>query len=443
MSWNNKVVWSEGMFLRPQHFQQEARYVEALVEGRCGALQPQGWGFKELRLDAALLGLGKLGLVAARGVFADGTPFNIPGDDAAPAPLDIPADMHGAVVYLAIPVRRPGQLEIDDGTEATAARAQLREEELRDTSPGPATAAPIQVASLRTRLLLERERRDEYVCLGVARVLECRADKQIVLDEKYIPPVLDAQAGAALADFIKELQGRLRHRADSLAGRVSAAGRSGAAEIADFLLLQTVNRYEPVIAHLTTLGGVHPEVFFRLCLALAGELATFTRESKRPIAFPAYRHDDLQAAYEPVMTELRAALSKVLAQVAVSIPLQEHRYGIRVASVADRTLLSEAVFVLAVKADMPAEDMRRRFPAQSKVGPKERISELVNFALQGIGMRVLPVAPRQLPYYAGYVYLELERPNEYWQQIEETGDIALHVAGEFPGLKLELWAIRG
>ena len=34
MSWYNKVIWSEGMFLRPAHFQQHNRYVENLVEMR-------------------------------------------------------------------------------------------------------------------------------------------------------------------------------------------------------------------------------------------------------------------------------------------------------------------------------------------------------------------------------------------------------------------------
>jgi len=442
MSWNNKIVWSEGMFLRPQHFQQEARYVEALVEGRCGGLRPYGWGYRDIKLDDGLLGLGKLGIAAARGVFPDGTPFNIPVDDLLPAPLDIPADVQGVEVFLALPVRRPGQVEIDGGAGSSAARAVLREEELRDTTPAPGTTAPVQVASLCTRLLLERERRDDYVCLGVARIVERRADKQVVLDEGYIPPVLDVQAATVLTGFIKELQGRLHHRADSLAGRVSATGKGGAAEIADFLLLQAINRYEPVVAHYASLGGVHPADFFGLAVAMAGELATFTSDSKRPIAFPPYDHEKLRASYEPVMAELRTALSKVLSQAAVPIVLQEHRYGIRVATVADRSLLAQAVFVLAVKADITTEELRSRFPAQVKIGPKERIHELVNLALPGIGMRPLAVAPRQLPFYAGYVYLELERPNDYWRQIEETGDIAFHVAGEFPGLKLELWAIR-
>ena len=40
MSWHSKVVWSEGMFLRPQHFQQQDRYLEALVRHSCGYLRP-------------------------------------------------------------------------------------------------------------------------------------------------------------------------------------------------------------------------------------------------------------------------------------------------------------------------------------------------------------------------------------------------------------------
>ena len=38
MSWRNKVVWSQGMFLQPHHFQQESRYTERLIDSRVRAL---------------------------------------------------------------------------------------------------------------------------------------------------------------------------------------------------------------------------------------------------------------------------------------------------------------------------------------------------------------------------------------------------------------------
>jgi len=52
------------------------------------------------------------------------------------------------------------------------------------------------------------------------------------------------------------------------------------------------------------------------------------------------------------------------------------------------------------------------------------------------------VAPRQLPFHAGHFYFELERQGDLWRQFEKSGSLAMHIAGEFPGLELELWAIR-
>ena len=37
MTWHNKVVWTEGMFLQPQHFQQHDRYTEYQLRQRLAA----------------------------------------------------------------------------------------------------------------------------------------------------------------------------------------------------------------------------------------------------------------------------------------------------------------------------------------------------------------------------------------------------------------------
>src|SRR5690606_20748768 len=142
--------------------------------------------------------------------------------------------------------------------------------------------------TLRTRLLLETDQHQEYACLGAAHVVEVKADRSVSLRQSYIPPMLDSIASNVLAGFAAELRGLLRHRADALAGRVSASGRGGAAEIAEFLLLQAVNRCEPVVAHLASLPGLHPESLYRTFVGIAGELATFTSAGKRPPEFAEY-----------------------------------------------------------------------------------------------------------------------------------------------------------
>ena len=96
MSWRNRVVWSQGMFLQPHHFQQETRFVEHLVDSRTRAAHPFAWGFSELVLDEAQLALGKLGLVRGSGILPDGTPFSFPDVDAVPVPCEVPDDLKGA-----------------------------------------------------------------------------------------------------------------------------------------------------------------------------------------------------------------------------------------------------------------------------------------------------------------------------------------------------------
>ncbi len=85
MSWDNKVVWSEGMFLRTLHFQQQGRYTEKLVQGRTEGLRPHGWGLTDLQINTELLTTGKFAVASCRGVLPDGTPFSVPEGCAASA----------------------------------------------------------------------------------------------------------------------------------------------------------------------------------------------------------------------------------------------------------------------------------------------------------------------------------------------------------------------
>src|ERR1043166_396601 len=108
MSWDNKVIWSEGLFLRPQHFQQSDRYFEKLVRSRVAALRPYPWGITDLKLNRDMLSLGKFAILEARGVLEDGTPFSIPDEANHPVPLELGDNTRRAVVYLPLPGPRPG-----------------------------------------------------------------------------------------------------------------------------------------------------------------------------------------------------------------------------------------------------------------------------------------------------------------------------------------------
>ncbi len=442
MSWNNKVVWSEGMFLQPQHFQQHDRFLASTLEERVTGLRPYSWGFTDLRLDTGLLQHGKISLLSARGVLPDGTPFSLPQDDDLPEPLDIPPDARGALIVLALPTRRQGISETGNSNEPdNFARYRTDEVEVQDSNGNNGQPAWMQIGKLRLRLALKQQVVNAHSTMGVVRVIERRTDNSLVLDSGYIPPCLDVRATPRLTGYIEEIYGILKARGIALAARLSQPGVTGTAEITDFLFLQLVSRVAPLYEHLYKLPNLHPEDLYRQILQLAGESMIFAPEAKKVPSYKEYQHDDLQATFTPVMDDVRKHLAVVMDSHAVQIPLQERQFGIRVGSVPDIDLIKSATFVLAVNAEMPAEAIRTGFPAQTKMGPIEKIRDLVNLQLPGITLRALPVAPRQLPFHAGFTYFELDRNNELWKGLTAAG-FAMHVAGNFPGLAMEFWAIR-
>lgn len=444
MTWKNRVIWSEGMFLRPQHFQQLDRYTLDLVENRARAARPDAWGFATLKLDQAALRMGKLALERAQGVFADGTPFSIPAQDPPPEPLDVPENLKNSTIYLGLPVMKPGRDEYDlPGGNERLTRFRSSVVETRDAMTGSDVSAEIEVGEANTRILTEGDDRSEYTCIPMARIVERRADGTVVADGRFIPTVYNCLDEPVLHGLGDEVLGLLKHRAEALAARVSDSGRGGVAEIADFLLLIIVNRSIPLLAHLCQRNGLHPEDLYRTLVALSGELAAFSSPDKMAHGYPAYRHAALNETFEPVLIDLRNALSMVIEQNAVSIPLVEKKYGIRVGRIPDRGLIGSALFVLAARAAVPADQLRSEFPRQVKIGSVEVIRDLVNKQVRGIGTQPLPVAPREIPYHAGFNYFEFDRKSEYWEGLKSSGGIAIHVSGEYPELELELWAIRG
>lgn len=446
MSWYSRVVWSEGLFLQPQHFQQQDRHAAWWMESRTTPLFGHFWGFSHLRLDEAALAAGKVAIAEARGILPDGTPFDIPAVDLPPPALDFPKDAKDQVVYLALPLRRMQGLEVAaDSADATArlARYEPIEFHVSDThTAGGSEPFAIEVGQPKLRLALADPLAEAYSRIGVVRITERRAENSLLVDRSYIPPVLDCSVSPVLAAYLQEVIALLRQRGDALAARVAHPGAGGVAEIADFLFLMIVNSHQPVFEQFHQLHPLHPCRLHERLLEVAGELATLTNSERRPGDFPIYRHDDLDLCFLPLIRAVRLGLATLLEQNAIAIELQDHKQGRYVGLITDRSLLRQAGFVLAVNAQIPGEAVRTRFPTQAKLGPLERMRDLVNLQLPGVGLRPLPVAPRQIPFHAGFSYFELDNTGDLWQQLETSGGLGIYVAGDFPGLELSLWAIR-
>lgn len=438
----NKVMWREGTLMRPHHLQQQQRYNDYVNNLRFRAVHDLSWGFTELSINNELLAQGKIMLDSASGTLPDGTVFSLPDQDALPDPLhpDSFPDEESRNVYLALPVASDVRGEVSYGQQI--GRYRLNDADVRDLHSENGDARALTLGQLTPRIMSGADDMSAYVTLPLCRIKDRRADGSLMLDDRFIPSCQNIHVSARLREFLREVQEAVGGRASDLANRIGSPAQSGIADVAEFMMLQLLNRNQTRFTHRARRPQLHPEEFYLDLAGLLGELMTFTEPSRLPCPLNVYDHRNLTDTFNTLLPEVKRALHTVLSPRAVNLPLHL-RDGIWQADVHDPALLQSATFVLAVAAKMETLQLQRQFIQQSKISSPEKIRNMVSVQIPGIPLHTLMVAPRQLPYHAGFSYFELDKSGTAWADVAATGAVALHVSGSFPDLNMQLWAIRG
>ncbi|WP_027556371.1 type VI secretion system baseplate subunit TssK [Bradyrhizobium sp. Cp5.3] len=438
MSATSKPVWSEGMLVRPQHFQQYDRWIEQLVENRVAGLVGYGWGIRKIAFDRNLLALGQVALAELEAIMPDGTALHAPEHVRLPTGRIPPPGAKNLLVKIAV-----GTRDVYSGG-ALACRYDQQVMQFRNTSMPEKAPVDISVAALTAHLVFDDEEQGDLVTLPVGRIRDIDPAGAITLSDTYVPPAIDIHAVKPVIALLNEIRSLLRTRAEALAARADPSrGLADGAGLINLLTLSIVNGADVMFDHFAATRGHHPETLFRALLGLAGQLSSFADNRRKPQEIPSYRHEDLESCFTPLAVILRNLLSVVMHSAAISLPLQDRGYGILIGLITDRTLFQDTRFILVAVASVPAETLRNQLPAQIKVGSVEQIRDLVNLQLPGVPVRALAVAPRELPYIKNAVYFELDQSVEQWRILPRSAAFAFHVSGDYPDLHLEFWALRG
>lgn len=440
---NSKPLWSEGLFLRPQHFQLAERAQASALHARFDGALPYPWGIVELQVSEDLSQGAQVGVDRLVAVLPDGEVIRIPGDAPPPPPFDVDSQVRGEIVYLTLPADQSGAVAFAYGHAADAgiARYHVVEQEAIDVTDPARAADTIEVGRANLRFGIEEADLTGRTRIGIGRIKELQG-RRVVWDEAYIPPVLDIRASPTLAGFLIDILGRLDSRQDELSLRAVEGAEGGTETFAAYLLLQLLNRWQPELRHILRLDRVHPERLFTAFVAFAGELATFTRADRRPGDFPAYDHENLEMCFKPVMEALRAGLSTEFSRSAVQLELKLLQPGAYSSTITDRTLYDQGRFYLAVSTRRPAEQVRRSMPSVVKIGSVAKMQQLVQSALPGVPLTPVVAPPSQIRVMPNYVYFELDRSSPDWREFATAPALGLHIAGDWPELDLELWCVR-
>jgi len=441
---NNRTAWTEGMFLGPQHFQQHDRFV---LNAMAGLARQQGvfsYGFVECEIDSNALAEGKFSLTSVKGLFADGTPFSLPEDDELPDPIDISSETQNQVVSLAIPYDIHADKDIaEQKSQESFSRYLLKDQTITDRhSPDSNGEETVFTAGLWTRLVLDNTDQSAYHTIPIARIVERRDDDSVVLDPNFYPCAAALPASAPLLAVCKDIHGMLHQRATELAGRLGTPNASDTSQLVQFLLLQMINRYKPLLKHIVEAESDHPERLYRELVQLAGELATITSADRLSGDYPKYLHRDQYTSFNPVIESIRQSLNWIPDSTTESIAVTHVKAGIYTATVRDKHLFDSARFILAVKARVTPDELQRRFPRQTTISSKNKLRELVEAQSRGIELSAMVTVPNSIPMYENNVYFEMRQDDQLWNEISVSGDIAMHIAGTYSDLSMQIWTIQ-
>lgn len=439
MSLFSKVAWKEGLFLQPQHLQQSDRYFEKLIEARTGLLAPYPWGMAELSIDRDLAQQGQIGLRTAVGIMPDGTPFDAPSTGPLPLPVDVPDDGAGLSVWLTLPNLSQNGRDVGAGKDAATTRYNLDAETVADNAAASRAEQVLEIATPRLELDLRKSPKPGYQCLCIARINEVR-DGVVSFDETTPPPALIVAVHPAIEGYLSRVIGWVEAKLENLARFASDPSSGGGMQATDYLMLMTLNREITVLRHLRNGANVHPERLYMRLIGLAGELSTFDNGKRMAPEYKPYDHADPKASFTPVVQDIQTLLSRDVGR-ATRLDLRQVRQNSYLAEVADRNLFREATFIIEVESSKPLTQVQQQFPELVKLGPNTRMSEIVKNNLPGINLVHLPNPPRQIRVVASNVYFLLEKKTPLWQEFSTAPAIGMHFAGDWPDLKLELWAI--
>jgi type VI secretion system protein ImpJ len=444
----SKVVWSEGMYLGPHHFQVQGRFFEEVTHFNISNLWFEPYGVVGLELDAEALRNGTVALVHGRGIFQDGLTFNIPESDPVPAARNIsdlfPPTHETLTVLLTVPPHRLGAANcaLTEEQNKGGTRYVAEEKTLPDENTG-LDEKPLKLGRKNIRLLLDTEDAGEMQSLPIGRIKR-DGSGNYVYDESFIPPCLQISASQTLMMMTRRLIEMLQEKSAtvSLDGRGRGKFQAGlsAQEVSHFWFLHAINSSLGPLRHMFGSPGAHPAELFTELLRLGGALCTFALDS-HPANLPVYDHRALDKCFADLERHIRTHLDLLAPSNCIPIPLYSVVNYFYEGDVSDQRCLDRARWILAVHSAMGDAELITRTVQLVKVCSAQFVPQLVRRALPGMELTHLSVPPAAVSPRVESQYFAISRTGPCWDHIVQTRRVGIYIPGEIPRPQVELLVV--
>jgi type VI secretion system protein ImpJ len=468
MTVETPLFWHQGQFLQPQHFQLLERSLAARADGVATHGLPYFWGVGSMQVNEAALATGVFEITRGEFIFQDGARIALP-DNAAIAARSF-ADAWTErdkpfMVYLGL--RKwddagPNVEVVRDREQAAHAASRLAAETGPAQIPdmhGDGPPAQVRFARYVPRLFWETdsERFHTHHVFPIARLFA--ESDSVQLDRGYVPPCLHLAASDQLRAVAEDMRDRITARRRQLEDYKSPRGMQTLELDAGYTLflmaLRTLNRYSPLLRHLTEDAPVHPWTFYGVLRQLVGELSTFSfrydaeggrtdrgAPPETPRTLPAYDHTNVAAcllAATDIVGELLDAIV-IGPEHLVNLTYDGSAYT---GDIPQGALQADNEFWLVILSDDPPQRTAESVRRTAKAGAVRDMQTLISRALPGIPLEYSPDPPPGLPRRGRSVYFRIDVAHPGWDRVRADGRFALFWDDAPQDAAIDLAILRG
>ena len=320
---HKQLNWSEGLFLRPHHFQSADRYWHELAGLSSSFDRGYNYGVYSLDFNREALDNQILQIVRFQGRTKFGTIISF--DDSVVDRVDLNEKMatdpkfveflrehNGIKVYLGVPHLKLSRANVSPGSSNGQARYLADVKQLEDEVNG-GNPQQVEVRNLNVRFLFESDDLDGYEAIPVFRLVRSRElDGSLEKDPNYFPPCLTVKSFPELQRNIMEAcYDLLNSRAEVLRRQVVDTGTTFATQVAGavdrLMLLRTIQEGIGGLNCYAFGDGIHPFDAYTMLCQLIGRLSIFGAD-KTLGEMPRYNHNDLHSIFSWALMRIRSLI---------------------------------------------------------------------------------------------------------------------------------------
>ncbi|MEF3102334.1 type VI secretion system baseplate subunit TssK [Raoultella terrigena] len=442
-----RPLWSEGVLLAPQQFQQQSEWESFSRAGLSTLIGAFSWGVERVEFNEALLTSGRIQVQTLRLWLPDGTLIDTQSSDLPPEPREVALPASGradsVTVLVALPVMQPGIVNVQTETVPAERPLRYREEWVTIQDAFGQEEEPMAVARFNLAFRFDHESNDAWQTCAVARLLR---DNQggWRLDPDFVPPMAMFSASQVLHERLVLLNRQLRSRRLRLmAMRRESNDRMADFAVADvslFWLLNALNTHARVLSEYERFPARSPEQVWVELARLAGSMLTFSLDRDLD-AIPGFDHQVPENTFPPLFELISELLEASLPSRVVAVNMTRQDGQTWRAVLHDIRLREEADFYLSVRSNLPAWQVAEKFADMAMAGTPDDVGQISSVAMEGIGLIPLSRVPAALPVRLENQYFVLDMQSRAAHDMLEQGVCLFYVPSLLGELELELFAV--